>query len=99
MHFFMDSLPFSETLEGETHIRTFSADVDPSELKWHQDGEDRIVEATHESDWMYQADNELPRRFKDRILIRKGEWHRVIKGTGDLTLRVTKLPGDPLPMV
>ena len=85
------SLPFSETREGETYLRTFTADVDSSELKWHQDGEDRIVEAVSESDWMYQADNELPRQFIDRIFISKGEWHRVIKGTGDLTVRVTKL--------
>lgn len=84
------SLPFSEEIEGRTYLRTFPADVDPAELKWHQDGEDRIVEATHESDWMYQADNELPRPMSGRIFIRKGEWHRVIKGTGDLTVRVTK---------
>jgi hypothetical protein len=83
--------PFSETMKGDTYIRTFSTDVDPSELKWHQDGEDRIVEATHDSDWMYQADNQLPRPFTDKIFIRKGEWHRVIKGTGDLTVRITKL--------
>ena len=95
MNLFMN-LPFSESRDGVAYIRTFSADVDPSELKWHQDGEDRIVEATHESDWMYQADNELPRRFTGSIYIRKGEWHRLIKGTGDLTLRVTKLLGESI---
>lgn len=82
-------LPFSE--KGET--RTFSKDVDSDELKWHRDREDRVVTPVGDNDWMFQHDNQLPRPIDGEIRIPAGEWHRVIKGTTDLVVRVQKGEG------
>lgn len=82
-------LPFSE--KGET--RTFSKDVDSDELKWHRDREDRVVTPVGDNDWMFQRDNQLPRPIDGEIRIPAGEWHRVIKGTTDLVVRVQKGEG------
>jgi hypothetical protein len=70
--------------------RKFSRDVDSHELKWHRDGEDRIVTPLAENDWLFQRDNQLPEPITGEIRIAKGEWHRVIKGTTDLVVRVRK---------
>lgn len=82
-------LPFSE--KGE--IRTFSKDLDSDELKWHRDREDRIVTPVGQNDWMFQRDNHLPEPIDGEIRVPKGEWHRVIKGTTDLVVRVQKGAG------
>ena len=85
-------LPFVETKVSEnTYLREFSQDTDSGEFMWHRDREDRIVEAVGETDWMVQLDDELPRRIVGRVEIPMGVYHRLIKGTGDLTVMVTKL--------
>ena len=75
--------------EGE--VRTFSQNIDESELVWHQDREDRVVDPLYPTDWLIQFDNELPKRITRLLFIPKGTYHRVIKGTGDLIIRVKKL--------
>ena len=40
---------------------------------------------------MFQRDSELPIRIEGQIHIPKGEWHRAIKGTGDLKIKIKKL--------
>jgi len=82
--------PYSEIKEKEYAIRTFSQDLDENELKWHRDREDRIVVPMHETDWLFQRENHLPEAIKDKILIKEGEWHRILKGTGDLTVKIFK---------
>ena len=82
--------PYDEMVIGQVSYRTFKQDVDETELVWHRDAEDRIVEAQHKTDWMFQFDNELPIAFIDTIRIPKDVIHRVIKGTGDLHLRIVK---------
>jgi hypothetical protein len=69
-------------------IREFSQNIDPIELMWHRDDEDRTIEIIGETNWKFQFDNSLPIPFKDRIFIKRHEWHRVIKGTGKLTLKI-----------
>jgi hypothetical protein len=71
-------------------VRKFSRHVDSHELKWHRDDEDRIVTPLAENDWLFQRDNNLPEPIIGEINIPKGEWHRVIKGTTDLVVRVRK---------
>ena len=78
--------PYEE--KGDT--RTFSQNVDPHELKWHRDEEDRLVTPLNENDWMFQRDNQLPEPIRGPIRIARGEWHRVIKGTTDLVVRIEK---------
>ena len=86
------SLPFQESqLTDTTYIRTFYENVDSGDLHWHRDREDRIIESTHQTDWMFQIDNELPQKLEKFIFIPKGVYHRLIKGNGDLILKVDKL--------
>ena len=80
------NLPFEE----QDNIRIFDQDVDEMELVWHRDREDRIVEALETTDWMFQLDNNLPQRL-EKIFIPKDTYHRVIKGSGNLKVKVTKL--------
>ena len=46
--------------ENKGNIRTFSKDVDPMELVWHQDKEDRHIEVLDGKGWSIQMDNQLP---------------------------------------
>jgi hypothetical protein len=86
-----DYLPFEEEWISENiSIRTFKDSSDSEELKWHFDMEDRIIESIKDTDWMFQCDNKLPQKIKGKILIKKGEWHRLIKGTEDLVLKITR---------
>jgi hypothetical protein len=79
-------MPFSE--KGD--VRRFSGDVDPDELKWHRDEENRVVVPLNDNDWMFQRDNQLPEPMDKEITISRGEWHRVIKGTTDLVVRIRR---------
>lgn len=80
--------PYQEN--GE--IRTFSQSIGQLELVWHRDKEDRIVRALHKTDWKFQLDNDIPRNLtENELFIPKETYHRLIKGTGDLRVKVTKL--------
>jgi quercetin dioxygenase-like cupin family protein len=76
--------------ENKGNIRTFSKDVDPMELVWHQDKEDRHIEVLDGEGWQFQRDNELPLELKegDRIFIPQHQVHRVIKGENDLKIKI-----------
>ena len=71
-------------------IRTFSCNIPDEELKWHWDEEDRIVEPLNVNDWQFQFDNCLPEKIYKPIHIPSGVIHRVIKGSGDLIVKITK---------
>jgi quercetin dioxygenase-like cupin family protein len=73
-------------------IREFSSEVDPMELVWHQDEEDRTIEILEGEGWQLQRDNELPLALQkgDIIFIPMGQIHRVIKGNNNLKLQITK---------
>lgn len=88
----VNNLPFTENLKEGFYIRTFSSDTLDTELKWHFDEEDRTVICEHETDWLFQIDNELPIPIKKNtpIYVPEGLYHRIIKGTGDLVVRVKK---------
>ena len=77
--------------ENKTITRVFDQDIDPIELMWHRDQEDRIVEAVEPTDWQVQLDNELPTLIDWPIFIPKYIWHRTIKGTGPLKIKITKI--------
>ena len=86
---------FYDMREDETQTswqRAFNHDVKDEELVWHRDREDRYILPTHSTDWKFQLDNELPQDLSDKKqFIPKGTYHRLIKGTGDLTLKIYKL--------
>jgi len=84
--------PFKEThLQDNLYLREFEETVDVDDLEWHRDREDRIVEIIGETDWELQMDNQLPQRMTGKIFIPKEVWHRVIKGTNELKVKITKL--------
>ena len=41
---------------------------------------------------MVQIDNELPKKIEREVFIPMGAYHRLIKGTGDLKVKVIKKP-------
>jgi hypothetical protein len=86
-------LPFSEKINNGFYIRTFSWDLNENELKWHFDEEDRIVICENDTDWLFQFDNELPITINknEPIVIQKNIYHRIIKGTNNLKLKIKKL--------
>lgn len=86
-------LPFIENKKEDFYIRTFSSTIQSNELKWHFDEEDRIVLCENDTDWMFQADNQLPYTIIKNIpiFIPKGQYHRVIKGKNDLIIKVKKI--------
>ena len=85
--------PFSQTLEDGVIIRTFFNDVDTDELKWHYDLYERFVVCEHDTDWMVQFDNHLPQVIKkgETIYVPPLVYHRVIKGTGNLTVKIKEI--------
>lgn len=71
-------------------IREFSENIDPIELLWHRDKEDRIVEIQGETNWKFQLEDNLPTSINKPIFIPRGMYHRVIKGTNNLKLKIYK---------
>ena len=71
-------------------IREFNENIDPIELMWHRDNEDRTLEIVGQTDWKIQLDNQLPTLLENHIFIPRHAWHRVIKGTGTLKLKIHK---------
>jgi quercetin dioxygenase-like cupin family protein len=85
--------PYTNTPITQTSvIREFSSEVDPMELVWHQDEEDRTIEILEGNGWQLQRDNELPLALQkgDIIFIPMGQIHRVIKGNTNLKIQITK---------
>lgn len=84
--------PFKEEKIGNnTYIRIFDQKTESDEMAWHRDQEDRIIESINETDWGFQLDNELPRKIEGQIFIPRGVYHRLIKGAGDLKIKLKKL--------
>jgi quercetin dioxygenase-like cupin family protein len=85
--------PYTNTPITQTSvIREFSSEVDPMELVWHQDEEDRTIEILEGEGWQLQRDNELPLVLQkgDIIFIPEYQIHRVIKGNTNLKIQITK---------
>ena len=81
--------PYKESIQDGYKIREFSHNTSAFEFVWHRDREDRTIQATHDNDWQFQLDNQLPKRLKkDKLFIPKETYHRLIKGTGDLVLKI-----------
>jgi len=91
LNLIMMSKPYKDIeVTNQYIIREFTENIDPIELMWHRDDENRTVEIIGETDWKLQLENELPTSINSPIFIPKHEWHRVIKGTGILKLKIHK---------
>lgn len=85
----MNNLPFKQDIISENEaIRVFSQETKSSEFIWHKDREDREVSPLEKTDWMFQMDNELPKIIEGKIFIPRETYHRIIKGTGDLKVKI-----------
>ena len=76
-------------IDGDT--RYFSKEVNQEELVWHRDIEDRLVISVELTDWLIQLEGELPTILNSIIKIDKSRWHRLIKGSGDLNIKIIKV--------
>lgn len=74
--------------DGDT--RTFSSDVDSDELIWHRDKRNRQITIISGTGWKLQLDDKLPVELIQGKLydIPKEVYHRVIKGTDDLIIKI-----------
>jgi hypothetical protein len=79
--------PYTEQIKDGYIIREFSDKTTSMEFVWHRDRNDRLIEPLHETDWKFQLDNEVPIEL-NRIFIKAGTYHRLIKGTGKLKLKI-----------
>jgi hypothetical protein len=77
-------------IEESSIIRTFDETIDPIELQWHRDDEDRTVISLDETDWLIQLENKLPQSLTVPVFIEMGQWHRLIKGNGELRVKIIK---------
>jgi hypothetical protein len=86
-----NELPYNEEINENVRVRTISESVENDELKWHRDRQDRLVEVIDSKGWELQFDNGLPIKLKKgmNIIIPEGVYHRVIKGNGDLKIKIT----------
>jgi hypothetical protein len=80
--------PYKELQTQDCIYRKFTQDISEEELVWHRDENDREVEILEVTDWMFQFDNELPQQLKNTLFIPKDTYHRLIKGTGTLNIRI-----------
>ena len=81
--------PYTEEEKDGYILRKFPNNSPSFEFVWHRDREDRLVVGEHDTDWLVQLDNQLPQRLtKDKLFIPKETYHRLIKGTGDLVVKI-----------
>lgn len=77
-------------INNTTRYRLFDEKLDERELLWHQDEKDRHIEVFESNGWKIQFDDELPFDMERgmSIQIENHRYHRVIKGKGDLILKI-----------
>ncbi len=87
------NFPFTQKNEDGYIVRTFTHDVESEELTWHYDLHERFVVCEHDTDWQIQFDNGLPKQIKkgETVHVPPLVYHRVIKGTGDLTVKIKEI--------
>jgi hypothetical protein len=91
----MINRPYKEESINENEcIRTFDSNVSQTELEWHVDKEDRLIEIIeNDGDWQFQIDNKLPITLDiaAEYYIPKETYHRILKGSGKLKVKIKKL--------
>lgn len=88
-----DNLPFLQEEKNGIKTRLFKENTNSEELKWHFDERDRNVKVVKSNGWKVQFDNQLPITLKEgnSLFIPKGVYHRVIKGNGELIVKIKEL--------
>lgn len=81
---------FNQEQDSEnTFFRTFKQDISKDDL----DLKDRYITIISASNWMFQFDDELPIKLMDnqKIFIPKLKYHRIIKGDGELKIKIEEI--------
>ncbi len=88
--------PYTQTYDKGVIIRQFEDDIESEELVWHRDRRTREVTVLDGDNWKIQLDNKLPEELvKGKIYkIPKMEYHRIIKGTGQLVVKIWEETND-----
>ena len=88
--------PYTQTYDNGVIVRQFEDDVESEELVWHRDKHTREVTVLEGDNWKIQLDNKLPEELvKGKIYkIPKMEYHRIIKGTGQLVVKIWEETND-----
>lgn len=89
----MESVPYIEKSDNSHFIRTFYEDTPSEELKWHFDDENRKIIPISGDGWKIQIDESLPQDLVTgtEYFIPVDVYHRIIKGKGDLVIKLYKL--------
>jgi hypothetical protein len=91
--------PYTETIElqhgtdRQYLIREFTDEVDIEELVWHRDRQHRKVHVLSSKGWKLQMEDRLPIPLETgkEYFIGQNTYHRVIKGEGNLTVRIENI--------
>ena len=88
--------PYTQTYDNGVIIRQFDEDVNDDELIWHRDKRTREITILEGDGWKLQLDNQLPQELKQGQLytIPEMEYHRLIKGTGKLVVKIWEETND-----
>ena len=86
----VSDLPFDQEIKEGYKFRTFNQNTKSEEFKWHFDDRDREVTILESNGWKIQMDDKIPMTLNegDIIFIPKGEYHRVIKGDGNIKIKI-----------
>jgi quercetin dioxygenase-like cupin family protein len=84
---------YDVVINATKKYRLFKEEVSEEELMWHQDEFDREMLVMNGKNWKIQFDNELPIILKigDVIQIQNHIYHRIIKGTDNLIIRINEI--------
>jgi len=88
--------PYTQSYDNGLIIRKFDEEVDSNELVWHRDKSTREVTILEGTGWQLQLDNELPVELQKgkAYKIPQMEYHRLIKGTGKLVVKIWEETND-----
>ena len=77
-------------VDNHTKYRLFKDTIEDGELLWHHDKRDRTIRIFNGKDWKLQFDDQLPFVLEEGTdyQIPNHIYHRLIKGKGDLIIRI-----------
>lgn len=86
--------PYTQTNIAENIFeRIFDLSVDNEELVWHRDRHTRFIKVLEGVGWKFQFDNQLPKEIGpgSTIHVNKLSYHRLLKGSTPLKVRIVEL--------
>jgi len=82
--------PYKDTQKEGYFVREFNQSSPDDEFVWHRDKSDRKIIAEEGDEWFIQMDNEMPQviELNKPFYIKEGVYHRILKGKGNLKLKI-----------